>query len=230
MTERRARRAVACAFAIGAALTASSSSLAQSSASEQLPYAVHVDRTPKQSWPGYGVYLGDGYVLTAAHVVGRAAETQPRVVVDGRALPTEVVLEGAFETNDLTLLRVDPTILPGRLQLRRLNLCRAPPAPGERVVVATPEGTAGSHVVAPQQLPLDVRTRFPTAIADVATTGNSGSGVFDAWDGCLLGIVSRKIEATWRSATSTRTMRSDVAKYFVPATVIRSFLPAAAQF
>jgi hypothetical protein len=54
--------------------------------------------------------------------------------------------------------------------------------------------------------------------------------VFDAWDGCLLGIVSRKIESTWRSATSTRTMRSDVAKYFVPAAVIRSFLPAAAQF
>jgi S1-C subfamily serine protease len=230
MTERRASRAVACAFAAGAALTASSSSLAQSSALEQLPYAVHVDRTPKQSWPGYGVYLGDGYVLTAAHVVGRAAETQPRVVVDGRALQTEVVKEGAFETNDLTLLRVNPGLLPGRLQLRRINLCQTPPTPGEAVIVAIPEGTAPSHVVAPQQLPPDVRTRFPTAIADVATTGNSGSGVFDAWDGCLLGIVSRKIESTWRSATSTRTMRSDVAKYFVPAAVIRSFLPAAAQF
>jgi S1-C subfamily serine protease len=230
MTNRRACRTVAGAFAVAAALAAPSRSLAQSSALELLPYAVHVDRSPKQSWPGYGVYLGDGYVLTAAHVVGHAAETQPRVIVDGRAFPTEVVLEGTFETNDLTLLRVDPGILPGRLQLRRLELCRAPPAPGESVIVATPEGTAGSHVLSPQQLPPNVRTAFSTVIADVATTGNSGSGVFDAWNGCLLGIVSRKIEATWRSATSTRAMRSDVAKYFVPATVIRSFLPRAAQF
>jgi hypothetical protein len=30
-------------------------------------------------------------------------------------------------------------------------------------------------------------------ISDVATTGNSGSGVFDAGSKCLLGIVSRKL-------------------------------------
>jgi hypothetical protein len=30
-------------------------------------------------------------------------------------------------------------------------------------------------------------------ISDVATTGNSGSGVFDAGQKCLLGIMSRKI-------------------------------------
>ena len=30
-------------------------------------------------------------------------------------------------------------------------------------------------------------------ISDVATTGNSGSGVFDAGNKCLLGIMSRKI-------------------------------------
>ena len=75
MTNRRACRTVAGAFAVAAALAAPSRSLAQSSALELLPYAVHVDRSPKQSWPGYGVYLGDGYVLTAAHVVGHAAET-----------------------------------------------------------------------------------------------------------------------------------------------------------
>ena len=61
-----------------------SPTLAQTAAVELFPYAVHVDRTPKQTWPGYGVYLGGGYVLTAAHVVGRASETQPHVVVNGR--------------------------------------------------------------------------------------------------------------------------------------------------
>ena len=209
-----------------------SAALAQSPsvAAEIIPYAVHVDRTPKQSWPGYGVYLGDGYVLTAAHVVGRASETQPHVVVDGRPLPTTVVKEGTFETNDLTLLRADLASLPARLQLRRLALCEAPPAPGEPVVVVIPEGEAPSHILPPQLLPPDVRARFPTVIADVATTGNSGSGVFDAWRGCLLGIMSRKIETVTRAPDGMRTVKRDLAKYFVPAAVIKSFLPPSAQF
>jgi hypothetical protein len=33
-------------------------------------------------------------------------------------------------------------------------------------------------------------------IKDVATTGNSGSGVFDLGQKCLLGIMSRKISVT----------------------------------
>ena len=31
-------------------------------------YAVHINRTPAQPWPGYGMYLGNGLVVTAAHV------------------------------------------------------------------------------------------------------------------------------------------------------------------
>ena len=34
-------------------------------------YAVNIVHTPPQDWTGYGVYLGNGLVLTAAHVVGR---------------------------------------------------------------------------------------------------------------------------------------------------------------
>ena len=35
-------------------------------------YAVHVNRVPKEPWTGYGIYLGNGIVITAAHVAGRA--------------------------------------------------------------------------------------------------------------------------------------------------------------
>jgi S1-C subfamily serine protease len=231
MARKSPWRISACALvASGLASAVSPPALAQVAAAELIPYAVHVDRTPKQAWPGYGVYLGDGYVLTAAHVVGNAFETQPHVVVDGRALPTTVVKEGTFETNDLTLLRADLASLPARLQLRRLALCVVPPAPGQPVVVVIPEGTAPSHILPPQLLPLDVRARFPTVIADVATTGNSGSGVFDAWRGCLLGIMSRKIETISHSRDGMHTARRDLAKYFVPAAVIASFLPPTARF
>jgi len=51
--------------------------------------------------------------------------------------------------------------------------------------------------------------------------------VFDAANLCLLGIISRKISVVQRTlrlgapVTATR----DIAKYFVPASVIKAFIP-----
>jgi len=76
--------------------------------------------------------------------------------------------------------------------MRRMSLCENRPWPGEPVIVAIPEGTARSHIMVPSLLPAKFQKRFSTVISDVAITGNSGSGVFDAWQKCLLGIMSRK--------------------------------------
>lgn len=195
-------------------------------------FAVHVNRTPRQSWPGYGVYLGAGLVLTAAHVPGNVADTHPRVVMADEDLATTLVRQGDLEHVDLTLLAVDPTKLPVNFQMRRMPLCGRAPFPGEAVVVATPEGTARSTVLPRLALPADLRDRFGTAIADVASTGNSGSGVFDAHQQCLLGIISRKItivQTGVRSGAPFKTSR-DIAKYFVPVGDIRAFIPADARF
>jgi len=59
-------------------------------------------------------------------------------------------------------------------------------------------------------------------ISDVATTGNSGSGVFDAGQKCLLGIMSRKIFTRADAESEPK----DIAKYFVPASTIGKFIPA----
>jgi hypothetical protein len=91
-----------------------------------------------------------------------------------------------------------------------------------------PEGTARSRVLAPEKLPIDVR-KFSTVIADVAQTGNSGSGVFDVNDRCLLGIMSRKISQTKKWANG-KTTTHDIAKYFVPASTIREFVPPGTIF
>jgi hypothetical protein len=69
-------------------------------------------------------------------------------------------------------------------------------------------------------LPFTLSVKFNALIADVATTGNSGSGVFDPNQKCLLGIMSRKF------MIQTTEGERDVAKYFVPAVQVRSFLPA----
>jgi hypothetical protein len=191
-----------------------------------LAYAVNVHRTPMQTWgPGYGIYLGRGLFITAAHVAGRAWMTRPKVVVAGQEYPTSVVKEGSFEGTDLTLLSIEESLLPMRLRLRQNTLCKEPPRPGQDVVTVIPEAVVHSHILAPARIPVSVR-RFSTAIADVAQTGNSGSGVFDAQRRCLLGIMSRKISQTRIQPGTGRRETYDIGKYFVPASEIAAFMPA----
>jgi hypothetical protein len=222
-------------LAIGLVIAGASADLASAQA---LPddvdlklFAVHINRTPPQSWPGYGVYLGNGLILTASHVPGHFARTKPHVLIAGQDLPAALVKEGSLEDVDLTMLSIDSTKLPVRLQMRRMPLCATQPFAGETVVVATPEGTARSHVLPRVMVPPNLRGRFDTLIGDVATTGNSGSGVFDAQKQCLLGIISRKLSVTLpgnRLGAPART--EDIAKYFVPAGDIKAFVPDGVQF
>ena len=120
-------------------------------------YAVNIVQDPPQPWPGYGIYLGKGLVITAQHVVGSAARTKPNVRIAGMDLPAHAVREGNFEGVDLTLLSIDDQKLPIYLQMRRMPLCEKPPWTGEPVIVAIPEGTARSHVMSPQLLPFTMR-------------------------------------------------------------------------
>lgn len=180
-----------------------------------------------QSWgPGAGIYLGKGVFITAAHVAGRSWLTRPKVVIAGAEYPTRVVKEGSFEGTDLTLLSVEEELLPARLRLRRNAICTAPPVPGQAVVTIVPGSAVRSHILAPDRLPADTRKRFNTVIADVARTGNSGSGVFDVKRKCLLGIMSRKISQSQTRLGAAKPETRDIAKYFVPAAEIAAFLPA----
>jgi hypothetical protein len=195
-----------------------------------LAYAVNVHRTPMQTWgPGYGIYLGRGVFITAAHVVGRSWWTRPKIAIGGKEYPTRTIKEGSFEGTDLTLLGVEESLLPMRLRLRRTSLCSVPPWPGEEVVTIVPEAAVRSRVISPQRLPPGVR-KFDTVIGDVAGTGNSGSGVFDVRQRCLLGIMSRKISQTRTRPDTGEAEVHDIAKYFVPASVIVSFMPPEFRF
>jgi hypothetical protein len=216
--------------ALAVALT-STAAQAQSDQSGLTALAVHINRTPQQSWPGYGVYLGNGLILTAAHVAGDVAQTKPHIVIAGQDLPAALVKQGSLDSIDLTLLSIDGTKLPVGLQMRRTPLCDHPPIAGQGVVVVIPEGTAPSKILPRQAIPADLRARFDTAIADVASTGNSGSGVFDAGRLCLMGIMSRKLSMMSRSLIAGAPARTiDIAKYFVPAAQIKAFIPDNVSF
>ena len=195
-------------------------------------YAVHIYRPPKPAWTGYGVYLGNGYVITAAHVAGLSLWTAVQVEFAGKNLPAKVIKRGQFHNVDLTVLSVDDQQLPVSLRLRRMTVCKNSPWPDEEVVVVTPEGIGRSHVVSPFLLPPGVPPKFQTAISDVATTGNSGSGVFDEHVKCLLGIVGgviRRQEVREENAHAVTESR-DVAKYFVPSSTIVDFIPSDVHF
>jgi Trypsin-like peptidase domain len=160
---------------------------------------------------GSGVYLTSGLVITAAHLT--AVDANMSVSIAGVVLPAKVLKQGAFEDVDLSLLLVDEEKLPARIRPIRMQLCEAPPWPGDPVIVVDAASAARSHIVSPRVLSFTLRLKFSTLIGDVATTGNSGSGVFDPDRKCLLGIVSGKIQ--------------DIAKYFVPASAIRDFMAPA---
>ena len=178
---------------------------AQSDQADLKAIAVHINRTPQQPWPGYGVYLGNGLILTAAHVAGNVAQTKPHVVIAGQDLPATLVKQGSLESVDLTLLSIDGTKLPVGLQMRRTPLCEHPPHAGEAVVVAIPEGTAPSRI-------LSRRTRFRPTCAGGSTPISPMSqppaiparACSTPRDLCLLGIMSRKISITRATVENRR--------------------------
>jgi len=195
-------------------------------------YAVHIDRTQKQPLNGYGIYLGNGIVITAAHVVGGGDATKPQVKIGGEHLPTRVVKDGDLNDVDLTLLSVDERQLPGSFASRHMLLCQNPHGTGEPVIVATPEGVARSYIMSPSLLPPDTPAKFRTVIRYVAETGNSGAGVFHANEKCLVGIISRKISGIRISQMNGQIVKEpvDIAKYFVPASEIAKFIPPNVRF
>jgi hypothetical protein len=146
----------------------------------------------------------------------------------GSDLPATAVKEGAFEQEDLTLLWLTSRNFQSAADALHAGVSEISVG-REPVIVAVPEGTARSHIMSPQLLPFQYRTRFSTVISDVATTGNSGSGVFDAGSKCLLGIMSRKIQVLPSDAEAGREP-TDLAKYFVPASTIAAFIPTEYRF
>ena len=195
-------------------------------------YAITVVRLPRHSWSGFGVYLGDGKILTAQHVVGNFLLSKPYVEIGGRTLATTLIREGSFADVDLAELGVEVDALPAEVRsLPPLPICPADAVVGTRVDVVTPAQIAQSHIISANTLPPRlfspaVIAQFPTLIGDVYSTGNSGSGVFNTGAACFLGIISRKIELTETDIVDGTPVKHVVplAKYFVGPLVIQRFL------
>jgi hypothetical protein len=123
-------------LAIGFVIAGASAELASAQAlpddADLTSFAVHINRTPPQSWPGYGVYLGNGLILTAEHVPGHFARTKPHVVLAGQDLPAALVKEGGFEDVDLTLLSMTQRSFRFSCKCAGCRFARRRPLPARR--------------------------------------------------------------------------------------------------
>jgi hypothetical protein len=195
---------------------------AQSSDSNLRVYAIGVINVAPLKLPfsAFGVYLGQGAIITVAHGLSHWPPfTNPKIIIGGKELPATVIKKGSFPQLDLGLLSVDEVALPFSLRLRREPLCKAVPNVGTEVVVVYLDRTARSRIISPRLIAPANRTKFNSLLSEVQS---SGTGVFDADKKCLVGIMSASVP-TYREKDAP-------AGYFVPAPTITDFLPAQYRF
>ena len=195
-------------------------------------YAVNVIKTPpfQKQFTGDGIYLGNGLVITAAHVVGHwPFFTRPRVLIGGQDLRAKIIKNGSFEEIDLALLSINETQLPMSIQLRRDPLCTSDPKIGMEVIDVNPTGTTRARIISPLTISPKLQRRFNTLID---TAEPSGSGLFDAEKKCLVGIISAKVPeyTNRREDGHIVPVVAGFAGYFVPAAKIVDFVPPAYHF
>lgn len=197
-------------------------------------YAIGIVKTQIfERWTGYGIYLGHGVVITAAHVVGRFPFlTYPRVLVGDQEFPATVIKKGSLEGTDLALLSVDEASLPMSLALRQNRICGDPFNVGQDVVVVDLNGVARSRIVSPRVVPAQYRMKYGTVIAELPVIGQSGSGIFHPEKKCLMGIITRAIRRYQFEQVNVRRVIKpfNVAKYFIPASTIADFIPPELSF
>ena len=143
--------------------------LAQSVDDDLRVYAVNVVKTPplEKQFTGYGIYLGNGKVITAAHVVGHwPAVTRPRVLIADLDLPAVVLKMGSLEGTDLALLSIEEALLPVSLRLRRNPLCKTSPPVGTEAVVVYPQRTVAIRTISPMFIARKYRAKFSSLISE----------------------------------------------------------------
>lgn len=207
-------------------IQACAASYAQPSDNSLQIYAVRIVMSPplEKTFTGDGIYLGDGKIITAAHVIGsRPSLANPHVLIGGEDLPAKIIKHGSFEDTDLALLSIDATQLPMRLRLRRNPLCKDELKIGMQVIDVVVDALTVLRVVSPQLISPLLRAKFSTLID---SPQRSGSGLFDADKKCLLGIVSAKMPKFETSVSDGHPMikTKGFAGYFVPSTKIADFL------
>jgi S1-C subfamily serine protease len=163
---------------------------------------------------GSGIFLGDGLVLTAAHVISPNPQLLTvSIVMDGWRTDARL-LATAPAGLDVALLKITSEALSlKRRQLAPTPLCATGTGPDQPVVVAAQGTVSLSRTVGAPIRSTTLNGDWRTILATGYTHGASGGGVFDAQKGCLAGILI--IAASGQGMELTE---------FLPAAKIAAFL------
>jgi hypothetical protein len=229
------RVAIWLSFAIFAAASAAAPTHAQNTQDEFRVYAAGVLNVAPYARPfsGFGIYLGQNAVITAAHSVSHwPLFSNPIISIAGREIPAKLIKTGSFPELDLALLVVADAALPASLRLRQNPVCKTTPPVGTTIVVVSLERTERSQIISTSAIEGRYRRYFGSLVNE---PHDSGSGVFDPDRKCLLGIISAAVmkEYDYRTVPAMPHigLQGDKsAGYFVPASVISNFIPAHLRF
>jgi S1-C subfamily serine protease len=139
---------------------------------------------------GSGIFLGDGLVLTAAHVITPNPQLlTASVIMDGWRTDARL-LTTAPTGLDLALLKITSEELSlQRRQLAPTALCATGTGPNQPVVIAAQGTVSLSRTVGAPIRSTTLNGDWRNILAGGYSHGASGGGVFDAQKGCLAGIL-----------------------------------------
>ena len=156
---------------------------------------------------GSGIYLGDGYLLTARHATmqpggGATPDPQEIAIVSSTLHEAQATLVGVNDFLDVALYRIPGELLPHGLSARRFSRTEA--LPGERVfTVGYPLGWGPAisygYVGNSETFLQTVQSRL-LQVDLSACSGNSGGGLFNS-QGEVVGLIHAIIQ--------TETIRED---------------------
>ena len=177
---------------------------------------------------GSGIYLGDGYILTARHATkrlgsGTTADPPQVSVISSSLQEASATLVGVNRFLDVALYRIPPEILPHGLSARTFSQAEA--LPGERVfTVGYPLGWGPAisygSIGNPDTFLQTIQSRL-LQVDLSACSGNSGGGLFNT-QGEIVGL----IHAIIQTETTREERRCSRFAFAVPGPLVHKIVTA----
>jgi hypothetical protein len=170
---------------------------------------------------GSGVLLGDGLVLTAAHVV-KYNPQDPKVtlIMAGWRVDGTLAAIGGPDSIDLALVKTSRAAIPVALRdLAPVTICSHNPGISTPVTVAALGEVSAAMTVATPAKPRGPDNAWANMLTTPYHQGASGGGVFDAREGCLAGVLIEEVSGYVKPDTPFVDMT-----VFIPALDIAAFV------
>lgn len=157
---------------------------------------------------GSGVWLGEGWILTANHLFNGYHDGDPiQVSIRGQTLDAKMTARGDLEDSDLALLRV---IGNPQVTWKGPRICSKPTAVSAPLGVVSYDNVIKTFATPERAIYSKGEVWSEATIASMSP-GVSGSPVFDESQACMAGIISRVDERFMLFGTNVEQQKECIA-------------------